>query len=169
MVENINVNSEGINGVLRFRNQRKEDLFQIGATGTSNGMPFGPYYLNTKNVTAAASFNPSTHGGYVVYATTDDLVFTLPTLSVSTAGATTAGYEFTLMNTASSGGAKLVLRTNATTDYMSGYGSAATTNCALTNTKLTQTYGDMVTVRAGISPVWLVTKVVGTWAFSATS
>ncbi len=169
MVEINNVNSEGINGVLRFRNQRKEDLFQIGATGTSNGMPAGPYYLNTLNVTAAATLVPSTHGGYVVYATTDALVFTLQTLSASTAGNTTNGQTFTLMNTASDGGAKLLLRTNATTDYMVGYGSAATTNCVISNTKATQRYGDYVRVTAGVSPVWVVTDVVGTWAFAATS
>ncbi len=158
-----NVNSEFINGVLRFRNAKtKADLFQIGATGTSNGMPFGPYYLNTLNVTAAATLVPSTHGGLVVYATTDDLVLTL-----QTATATTVGEAYTIMNTASAGGAKLILRTNATTDYFVGYGSGATTNCALVNTKTTQKYGDAVTVQNGVLLKWNVTNIVGTWAFAA--
>lgn len=157
-----NVKSEWVNGALRFKTAPNgEDLFTVGCT---TGVPFGFQGQSTLNITAATTLVASTHGGLLLYCTTDDIVFTLPTVT-----ATTVGYHFTIMNTASDGGAKLVLRTNATTDYIVGYGNGATTNCAMTNTKDTANKGDKVSVQSSILLIWYVVDAVGTWAFSATS
>lgn len=156
-----NVGSEFQLGALRFKDYLRQDLLVIGAT---TGLPFGAQNQATLNVTAAATLVPSTHGGLVVYSTTDAVVLTL-----QTATATTVGECYTIVNTASNGGALLIVRTNATTDYIVGYGSGATTNCAMSNTKLTQKRGDSVTFTNGVLLKWNVTNVVGTWAFAATS
>ncbi len=156
-----NVNSEFQLGALRFRDNLKQDIFVIGPT---TGLSCGQQNQQSLNVTAAATLVPSTHGGYIVYATTDGLVLTL-----QTATATTFGECYTIVNTASSGAALLQIRTNATTDYMLGIGSGATSNCVAKNTKTTALRGDSITVQNGALLKWNVTNVVGTWAFAATT
>ena len=167
-IENTNVRSVGINGALRFQDTKAQDLAVIGAT---TGIPFGAYYRATRNITAATTLAASTHGGYLTYCTTDAIVVTLPAVAAST-----AGLSFTIMNTASDGGALLQLKTAAATDWFNGgMGAAATTNLVLANTKATQRLGDSLTVVCGgfnstaLPSAWFVTSVVGTWALAATT
>lgn len=155
------IGGEGKDGVLHYKNERNETLFTIGA---SSALPFGAHKQGVSNITVATSLLASTHGGYVVTCSGDNIVVTLPT------AATKATPEvFTLMNTASNGGALLLFRTNATTDYFLGGGAAATSACCATNTKLTQKYGDLIGVMSSGSVTWNITSIVGTWAFAATS
>ncbi len=150
--------SEWINGALRFMTPNREDLLVVGAT---TGVPFGAYYQTVSTITAATSLT-AIHCGKLVTCATDDVVITLPT-------AATIGLNYNVMNTGSDGAALLVVKTAATTDVIQGYGSAATTGCAIKNTKATQRVGDSVGLMASGSVTWYLTNVVGTWALSTTS
>jgi hypothetical protein len=161
-IENTNVRSVGIAGALRFKDTLGQDLFVIGAT---TGLPFGNYYANVVNITAAATLAASTNAGYITYCTTDAVVVTLPAVSVST-----VGLAFTVMNTASDGGSLLQIKSASAADWLNGgMGAAATTNLVLKNTKATQRKGDMIQLVCSGSTAWFVREVVGTWALAATT
>lgn len=152
------VNSKFVNGVLRFQNYRVEDVFEMGAT---TGVPFGAHYQTNTTMAAATSLTTAMCGKRVL-CSTDAVVYTLPTAAV-------AGVNFLVTNTASDGGALIVVKTAATTDVIMGNGANATTNCAILNTKATQRFGDSIGLMSSGSVTWFCTNVVGTWANAATS
>ena len=158
-----NVRSNFINGALRFqRVSTNEDLFVIGAT---TGVPFGAQNQQVVNITAATTLNPSTHAGAIVYNTTDAIVCTLPAC-----GPSTAGIIYTVMNTASDGGAITCVKSAGATDWINGAGTAAaTTNLAINNTKATHKYGDMISLTCNGSTAWFVIARVGTWSIATTT
>ena len=158
MPELTNVRSIAINGALRFKDTQGQDLFVIGAT---TGVPFGSYYQVVSTAGATITLTAA-NCGKLITTTTDQCVVTLPSAAIM-------GLSYTIQNTASDGGALLAIVTPATTDVIQGYGSAATTNCGMRNTKSTQRYGDSVGLLSSGSVTWFVTNVIGTWVTASTS
>lgn len=167
MPELTNVRSSGVNGALVFTDTIGQKYFVIGAT---TGLPFGAYNQSYVTITAATTLVPSTHAGLIVNCTTDAIVVTLPAIATST-----NGIQYTIINTASDGGALLELKTGAASDWVIIGGTAtATTNLVLANTKTTQKYGDMITVTQGTNTLtttttnaWITINKVGTWVAQA--
>ena len=148
-----NVNSVWIDGVLRFRNQRSEDVLEIGAT---TGIPAGAHYQTNTTIAAATTLTVA-NCGRMVLCSTDSVVVTLPLAALP-------GLTYTIMNTASDGGALLVVKGAATTEVFQGNAVSATTATACKNTALTQRFGDCIGLRSTASVTWIITNVVGTWA-----
>jgi hypothetical protein len=146
------------NGALKFKDYLGQDVIVIGPT---TGLPFGQYYQQTVKVTTAATMAPSTHGGAIVYCSVDGTVLTLPT-----AAATTAGVEYTFVNTASDGGAAIAIKTGAAADYIFGYSNYVSTSIAAVNTKTTQRYGDTLRISQTPSSGWAIGTMIGTWSIT---
>jgi hypothetical protein len=154
------VQSQHIDGVLRFKNERNEDLFNVGAT---TGIPISSQYQKVTNLTAAATLAAS-DCGYVITCSTDAVVITLPS-------ATGTGYNYIIMNTASDGGALINVKGAVPIIGGSGAGSASDGLVVATNTKATHKIGDAIGVTLGwvTTNAWIVTELVGTWARATTT
>jgi hypothetical protein len=156
-----NVKAVWSGGVLTFQDVRTGNTIVTLGASTGLQMFAGP---TVTTYTAAATLS-TTQAGKIVNCTTDAVVFTLPLASTSM-----AGLSYTIRNTASAGGALLVVRTNATTELICGNGSATgAAICAAVNTKATQAYGDQITLVNSGAVLWHLSNVVGTWAMSTTS
>ena len=149
------ISSRHVDGVLHFYNERNEELMLIGAT---TGIPLSYQYLKVTNLTAAATLAAS-DCGYVITCSTDSTVITLPT-------ATGTGYNYVIMNTASDGGAVVLLKGAVPIVGGSGAGSASDGYVVATNTKATHHFGDTIGVTLGwvTTNAWIVTEIAGTWA-----
>lgn len=155
-----NVRARWSGGVLIFEDISGNQLLTLGA---STGLQIfaGP----TVTTYAAASTLSTTQAGKIINCTTDAVVITLPLASTSM-----AGLSYTIRNTATDGGALLVVRTNATTELIVGNGSASSAAiCAASNTKATQQYGDQISLINSGAVLWHLSNVIGTWALSTTS
>jgi hypothetical protein len=166
MADIANVNSIWVNGALRFvKAGTNDDLFVIGAT---TGVPFAAYNRAVKTVTTAVTLAASTDVGKLIACGVDGTVITM-TDGVSS---TSHGASYTILNTASDGGALIQVKFGGTgSSYwvaMAGNVSA-TTNLVASNTKATQELGDYITVRFNNSTSWVVTEYAGTWALSGTT
>jgi len=161
-----NLKANWINGALRIQDVATgNDVLVIGAT---TGAPYGYQNQGTATITTATTLTPSTHGGKLLLCPTDGTVISLTDGASSTA----YGAQYTITNTASDGGALVVVAGAGTASsyWILGAGTAnATTNTFIANTKTTQQYGDSVTLQFNGSTAWMVTNLVGTWAISATS
>ena len=113
----------------------------------------------------AATTLSTSNCGKVICCSTDGVIVTLPTASI----ARLVGLTYTIRNTASSGGALLVVKSADTTaEAFVGGGNVSGANYLLANTKATQTKGDYVQVMATHDTTaacwWYVTGIQGTWA-----
>jgi len=166
MPELNNVRSAGINGALRFQKAYTgDDIFVIGAT---TGVPFGPYNQNVVAVTTAVTVAASTHAGKLITCGVDGTVISLSDHTSSTS----YGAFYTIMNTASDGGALIVIKaagSGSSAWIVAGGTASATTNTVIANTKATQQYGDYVCLRFNGSTAWIVNESAGTWALSNAS
>ena len=161
-MELTNVRSYGDKGALKFVTIRGEDVFVIGAT---TGIPFGSVNQLVVNITAATTLNPSTHGGAVVYCTTDNIVVTLPAN-----GPSSAGIVYQVQATASDGAMLFQLKTASATDWFQMGGvTAATTNLIAKDVKATQQYGDELSITSNGSTCWFCTNTIGTWTLATST
>lgn len=158
--------SNWINGALRIQKaNNRDDVMVIGAT---TGIPFGAYNLKSIAVTTATTLVASTHLGMVITCGVDGTVISLS----DHASSTSYGATYTIMNTASDGGALIVIKgagTGSSAWFNCGGTVTATTNIYLHNTKTTQQYGDYVKLTFNGSTSWVVNERSGTWALSTTS
>jgi hypothetical protein len=153
-------------GLYIYETNRGDVIAQINSTGTYFSGIFGGYLAQTTTFTTAQSVVSSTAGKLILCAT-DDTVFSLP--NVSTGTKFPAGVCFTFVNTATDGGAKIVVKTT-TGDRIVGIGTlSGSSTHVITNTKATQQYGDRITIKSSDYSLWSLHDVVGTWALSATS
>jgi hypothetical protein len=155
-----NVRARWVAGVLVFEDTSGNQLLTLAA---STGLQ--DFSGQTVTTYAAAATLSTTQAGKVINCTTDNVVITLPLASTSM-----AGLSYTIRNTATDGGALLVVRTNVTTELICGNGSATgAAICAVKNTKATQQYGDQITLINSGAVLWHLSNVIGTWALSTTS
>lgn len=161
-----NIKSTWINGALRFQKvANSDDIFVIGAT---TGLPFSSYNLNVATVTTAVTIAASTHAGKTIACGVDGTVISLS----DHASSTSYGASYTIVNTASDGGALLVVKaagTGSSAWFVIGGTASATTNTVIANTKTTQQYGDFISVRFNGSTSWIVYDSAGTWTPSNAS
>jgi hypothetical protein len=161
-----NVQSTWRNGALRFQKVANgDDIFVIGAT---TGLPFCSYNLNVTTVTTAVTLAASTHAGKTIACGVDATVISLS----DHASSTSYGASYTIVNTASDGGALVVVKaagTGSSAWFAAGGTASATTNTVIANTKTTQQYGDFISVRFNGSTSWIVYDSAGTWTPSNAS
>jgi hypothetical protein len=156
-MELTNVGSYGKNGTLYFyRAGVNEAFYMLSAT---SGLPVGMVNQNVTLITTAKTLTAS-DCGYVLVTSVDDMVITLPS-------ATGTGLNYTIINTASDGGALLKVK-GAVPVLGNGAASASDSYIVASNTKATHKYGDAISVTLGwvTTNAWFITNLVGTWAMA---
>lgn len=161
-----NIKGTWVNGALRIQKAANgDDIMVLGAT---TGLPWGAYNLNVTNVTTAVTLAASTHAGKTIACGVDGTVISLSDHTSSTS----YGASYTIVNTASDGGALVVVKaagTGSSAWFVIGGTASATTNTVIANTKTTQQYGDYISVRFNASTAWIVYDSAGTWTPSNAS
>ena len=153
-----NLKGAWVGGELHIQDLNGVDIVVIGATTGLRAYPAGTYKVATTATTLTLS-----DSGKIVTCGIDGTIFTLPALA-----STTMGINYTIINTASSGNAALIVLGGATTNVFVGCGFSSTAVAyQLTNTKTTAKPGDMVKI-ASISDntntvMWSILGLVGTW------
>jgi hypothetical protein len=156
-----NIKGEWSSGALHIRNLQNEDILVLSSTGVGYGGVFSGFLAQTTTFTAAQTLT-SAYLGKLVITTTDAVAFTLPVASTSR-----AGWTYTIINMATSGGAAITVSTADNADLIVGNGKLSTDACnSVTNTKTTQKYGDRITIVNAGAVLWSLQEVVGTWALS---
>ena len=156
-----NIIGEWVSGALHLRDTLHQDLIVFSSTGIGYGGSFAAYGAQTTTCVAATTLTHA-HCGKLVLTTTDGVAFTLPAASTEMAGTT-----YTIINLASSGGAVITVSTSDAAEYIIGNGKVSTDACTkVTNTAITQVYGDQITIVNSGAVLWVLSSVVGTWALA---
>jgi len=156
-----NIRGVWISGALHIQDTLSQDLIVFSSTGIGYGGSFAGYGAQTTTCVAATTLTHA-HCGKLILTTTDAVAFTLPAASTEMAGTT-----YTIINLASSGGALITVSTSDNAEYIVGNGKVSTDTCTkVGNTKITQVYGDQITIVNSGAVLWSLSSVIGTWALA---
>jgi hypothetical protein len=154
-----NIKGAFIGGELHITDYNGVDLMVIGATTGVRTVPAG----TVLQVTTAATMT-LTYSGRIINSMVDGTIITLPAIA-----STTLGINYTIVNTASSGNASIIVLAGATTNVFVGCGFSSTSVAyQLTNTKATAKPGDSLRIASICDPVntaaiWSIMGLTGTW------
>jgi hypothetical protein len=154
-----NLKGAFVAGELHITDAFGVDVMVIGASTGVRTVPAGTIL----QVTTAATMTLA-YSGRVIESMVDGTIITLPALA-----STTLGINYTIVNTASSANASIIVLGGATTNVFVGCGFSSTSLAyQLTNTKATAKPGDKLIIASVCDPVnvaavWSIMGLTGTW------